>query len=176
MKRLVKGGHWTFCRTGVFYSTVFLLWSLMLYSPTLCVCVCVCVRVRACVCVCIHLCVYMCVFLSGWSSGEPAPAGGPQSTLCHVRAAGSGLTRCPGSWLLCPAACEWRWHKSVLQRVLSVLCVCLSPLPSILGYKRKPCKAALWHQVDEALCLSPISLLPIRLLSRPQKSIYLSLG
>lgn len=72
MERLVKGGLWTFCRTGVFYSTVFLLWSLMLYSPM--------------------LCVYVCIsqWLKLHCSDEPVSAGGPQSTLCHVRAAGSG--------------------------------------------------------------------------------------
>lgn len=72
MERLVNGGLWTFCRTGVFYSTVFLLWSLMLYDRM--------------------LCVYVCIsqWLKLHCSDEPVPAGGPQSTLCHVRAAGSG--------------------------------------------------------------------------------------
>lgn len=60
------------------------------------------------------LCVFVCtsLWLKLHFSCEPVPAGGLQSTLCHVRAAGSGLTRCPGSWRLCPAAYERRWHKA----------------------------------------------------------------
>ena len=100
MKRLAKEGPWALC-TGVFYSSVFLLWPLTLYGPTLHVCVCVCV----CTCMCI------CQWLRLHCSDERVAAGGLQSTLYHVRAAGSRLTRCPGSWRLCPAACEWWWHK-----------------------------------------------------------------
>lgn len=59
-----------------------------------------------CVSVC---CICQCLRLH--CSDERAAAGGLESTLYHVRAAGSRLTRCPGSWRLCPAACEWWWHK-----------------------------------------------------------------
>lgn len=113
----------------------------------------------------------VCVRISLWlklqRSDEPVPAGGLQSTLCHVRAAGSGLTRCPGSRRLCPAACERRWHKACpAERPVCSLC-----LPFSSGQYLRLQKEASWHQVDEPLCLSSLSLLPFSLLSRPKKHL-----
>lgn len=121
----------------------------------------------------VNVCVRISLWLKLQRSDEPVPAGGLQSTLCHVRAAGSGLTRCPGSRRLCPAACERRWHKACpAESPVCSLCLPFSP-----GHYLRLQKEASWHQVDEPLCLSSLSLLPFTLLSRPQKrSIYLNLG
>lgn len=106
-------------------------------------------------------------------SGEPGPAGGQQSTLCHARAAGSGLTRCPCGRQHCPATCERRWQKACPAE--SPVCSLCLPFSTAQHFQLQK-QAALWHQVDEALCLFPIFLLPIHLLSRAQRGIYLSIG
>lgn len=132
-------------------------------------------------CCTVACCVCMCVFLSGWSSTVAMSQSlqeGRSQPCAMWELQGAGLTRCPGSWQLCPAACEWRWHKEgPAESTVCSLCLPFSSAQD-LCYKRKPRKKALWHQVDEALCLFSISLLPICLFSRPEKkkSIHFSLG
>lgn len=118
-----------------------------------------------CVCACIS------ERLKLHCSGEPVPAGGPRSTPCHVRAAGSGLTRCPGSWRLCLAAWERRWHKECPAE--SPVCSLCLPFSSAqhFGLQKEAVRGGIVASGGRgAVPVPPISLLPIRLLSRPQKT------
>lgn len=99
--------------------------SLVFNALQYCIVHIVCLRVWVC-----------CQWLKLHCSDEPVTAWGLQSTLCHVRAAGCRLTRCPGSWRLCPAVHEWRWHKEgpAVSPVCS-LCLPFSSCPWLWATK-----------------------------------------